>query len=113
MSELKDRLHLKQNDELIAILESKNAYTSEAVQYAAEIIQERFLETEEIILLVTNYWDKELDETLKSYLKSGEIPKSNFLTEQQLKAIFAKKYQEYVERKEVLAVDSTIYWFAF
>lgn len=113
MSELKDRLHLKQNDELIAILESKNAYTAEAVQYAAEIIQERFLDTDEIISLVSNYWDNELNESLKSYLKSGEVPKSNFLNEEQLKVIFAKKYQEYVERKEVLAVDSTLYWFAF
>ncbi len=112
MSDLKDRLHLKQNGELIAILESKDAYTPEAVQFAAEIIQERFIEDEELDRLVIQFWEKELNESLKSYLKSGEIPKSNFLNEQQLKELFAKKYQEYVERKEVLAVDSTLYWFA-
>jgi hypothetical protein len=112
MSDLKDRLHLKQNAELIAILESKNAFTPEAVQYAAEIIQERFIEDEELISLVTKYWENELNDSLKSYLKSGVIPESNFLNEDQLKSIFAKKYQEYVERKEVLAVDSTLYWFA-
>jgi hypothetical protein len=97
---------------LIEILESKDAFTPEAVQYAAEIIQERFLEEEVLLTLVVDYWDKELNDSLKSYLKSGEIPVSNFLNESQLKELFAKKYQEYVERKEVMAVDSTIYWFA-
>lgn len=113
MSDLKDRLHLKQNSELVAILESKGAYTPEAIQYAAEVIQERFLEEDELFQLVFDFWDNELNNSLKAYLKSGEIPKSNFFTEFQLKEIFAKKYQEYVERKEVLAVDSTLYWFAF
>lgn len=112
MSELKDMLHLKQNAELIAILESKDAYTPEAIQYAAEVVQERFIEDKELIGLVTAYWENELSSSLKAYLKSGEIPKSNFLNEAQLKEIFAMKYQEYVERKEVMAVDSTLYWFA-
>lgn len=112
MSDLKDRMHLKQNSELIAILESKGAYMPEAIQFAAEVMQERFIEDEELLRLVVAYWDEELNTSLKTYLKSGEIPKSNFLNEVQLKELFARKYQEHLERKEVLAVDSTLYWFA-
>ena len=113
MSELKDKLHLKQNSELVAIVESKDAYTFEAIQFAAEVLQERFIETEELEQLAKQYWGDELQKSLKTYLKVGVAPISNFLSEEDLKTIFAQKFEEYVERKELLSVDSTIYWFAF
>ena len=112
MSDLKDKLHLKQNSELVAIVESKDAYTFEAIQFAAEVLQERFIETEELQELAKIYWNEELRKSLKLYLKQGTPPVSNFLTENELKVIFAKKFDEYLERKELLAVDSTLYWFA-
>mgnify|MGYP001071925140 CR=1 FL=1 len=113
MSDLLDLFHLKSNKELITIIESTDSYTPEAISAAAEVIQERFLSDEEIQNLVCEFWDAELEKSLKIYLKKGEPPISNFLTDGELKDIFAKKFQEYVERKELLSVDSTIYWFAF
>lgn len=113
MSELLDIFHLKTNYDLVVIIESSGAYTPEAITTAAEVLQERFLTGEQIRQMVCQFWDGELEKSLKAYLKKGEPPVSNFLTEEELKEIFAKKFEEYVERKELLSVDSTIYWFAF
>ena len=113
MSDLLDIFHLKPNEDLIAIIESKESYTPEAILVAAEVLQERFLSDEQIQQMACQFWHGELEKSLKTYLKKGVQPVSNFLTEEELKEIFAKKFQEYVERKELMSVDSTIYWFAF
>ena len=113
MSELKDKFHLKQNLELVSILESEDAYTPFAKQCAAEVLQERFLEEEDLKQLATEIWEENIKQSFRKFLKMGMPPKSYFLTENELKAIFIKQFEAYKERKELLSVDSTKYWYAF
>ena len=84
MSELLDIYHLKPNEELIAIIESTDSYTPVAIATAAEVLQERFLSDGQIQQMVCQFWDAELEKSLKLYLKKGEPPVSNFLTEEEL-----------------------------
>ena len=79
MNDLKDRFHLKKNEELVSVLESKDAYTPFAKECAAEVLQERFLEDEDLKQLATIYWENEINQSFRKYLKMGVPPVSYFL----------------------------------
>jgi hypothetical protein len=110
-SKLYARFLSKSDYQLVEIIEASENYTSIAIAVASEIIQERNLEENILKLCSTEFWKEEFKTEIKSYLKNQDIPKSKYLLKSELKELMKLAYEDYLQKRESMSVDSTKYWF--
>lgn len=111
MSNLKSRYASWSIEKLIKVIESGDDYTLTAKDIAQEVINERNMLPKSIKALAIEFWNNEINENLKDYLKSGTPPLSKFLDLDDFKTLFEKAYSDNKDRLESMQVDSTKYWY--
>ena len=110
-SKLYARFLRKSDCQLVEIIESSDNYTSIAISVASEIMQERNLEENILKLCSIEFWKEEFNTEIKSYIKNQDFPKSNYLQKSELKELMKQAYEDYLQKRESMSVDSTKYWF--
>ena len=62
---------------------------------------------------VEKYWMNYLKENIKSILINKEIPKSQFLNEEEVKTLIKESFLKWKEDQELYEIDTTKYWAVF
>jgi hypothetical protein len=100
------------NETLIVIIESEfDEYTLSAKEVADTVLAERYLLPEALHFIALKIWEQKISSNFRQYLKANVLPVSKFLTDAELRELFRKEYDNLLERRQTIAVDSTKYWF--
>ncbi len=97
--------------QLIVILESKEDYTPKAKEAALAVVKSQTITTEELKYEAFKFWEQKLDSNIKELLLSKQIPSSTILSEEEIREIFKKAFDNWKENQKTFEVDTTKYWF--
>ncbi|GEM_PF-3039744 len=107
---IKKYSHLKLH-ELIEICDSdKDHYTNEAKEAAQTIIELKDPDYIEIKEAAKAYWKEKIDANIKSIIMKSQIPKSNYLSSEEITEIMKFAFDKWRSKQELLGIDTTKYW---
>lgn len=100
------------NEKLIAIIENANRYQSETVEVAKEILHDRALDIDIIKSSARSLMQERLEHFFGNFniwSDDLEIPKSEFLSEEEVLEIFELEYNSYLNDREDFGLDMNVY----
>lgn len=97
--------------ELIIILESGDDYTKEARDAIRSILKVKNPSDDEVNEIAFEYWEQKIDDNIKSILLQNQKPKSEILSEIDMKSILIAAFDKYRETQQLFEIDTTKYWF--
>jgi len=98
-------------EELVIILESGDNYTQQAKDAVRTILELKNTTEEEIKKIAEEYWNNSINENIKSILLQNQKPKSEILSEEEIKGIMIAAFEKYREKLQLFEIDTTKYWF--
>lgn len=98
------------NAKLIEIIELPDAYTEEAIETAQACLKSRNLLPSSCQNLSREFWKPYIIKHFKLILNKKLQLKSNYLDQDEMKALYQEALTYYNERQELFEIDLTKYW---
>ena len=109
-SYIKKYSHLKLH-ELIEICDSDtDHYTAQAIEAAQTIIELKDPDYSEIKEAAHTHWNQKINTNIKSLIMKGQIPKSNYLSAEEITELMRAAFDKWRSKQELLGIDTTKYW---
>ncbi len=100
------------NAHLIEIIELEDAYTDEAKHMAQQLLNERHVLPSSQKSMAVDFWREKIKDEFRTLIKQKPAFSSNFLEEEEFKALYQEAYEYHKERQELFEIDLTKYWAA-
>jgi len=112
MSKLHEIYAAADIETLVKVLEHPADYTAECVQVVKDEIKHRSLDATDLKQSASELLQIKISKYLDTFSPINDklvLPKSEILNEDEIKVIFRKCFDKFVERKELMEVDSWHY----